>query len=255
VGEAKAEVEDSMEVLASEVSESASLQSELTVAEDAVQQHRDKLEILLDAGSGELSEEYSDATEVVSVVSEKSEAVITDTLGGGKDDTNDASNNEEYSFTLETDLESVATELVGGANDNVNTSAGQSTQQGSDKLSETLSVSIPHSDPAITQDAEYDEIVTIESSDLLGEEDIDPVINPSVEVDLPSARVPAPGLSVDPSTFDVETTEAALERTQDTVSDIRGRLQTLENAVIESGPQPLIFNRKRLNTTEKETPT
>lgn len=233
VGEAKTDVEDSMAVLATEVSEFQSLQSELTDAENAVNQHRDKLGSLLDAGSGELNKEFSDATKVVDAVSDRSETMITDTLGEQSNDAQDASNDGEASFTSETDLEGVSKDLVGVSDDDTEDDSDQSTQQAPDKILEDLSISLPDSSPAVTGDAGSDEIITIGSSDLLSGEDIDPVINPSVEVDLALIRVPTPGLGVDPGTVDVEMTEGALERAQNTVADIRDHLQTLENTVIE----------------------
>lgn len=231
VQETEDAVETHMTDLAAEVSEYQSLQEEFTSAEKKVEQHQDELEHLLSVGNGDLSTEFGTVEDVVDEVSESSEAAVTDGLA-------DSTTGDRLEQS-DTDPRDVAASLVSEVNDE---SEG-GTVLTTDELLEDLSTATAPCTPAVTGESHDRDRTTIETTDVVDETAVDPLINPTVEIDVSLVRVPTPDLDADPATLELDVAEEAQDQIRATVGDIRDRLQALEDAVEDARSEATLLEQ------------
>jgi exonuclease SbcC len=219
VQDTQGDVETCMTDLATAVSEYQSLQDEFASAETKVEQHQDDLERLLSVGNGDLDTEFGAVEEIVDEVIESAEATVAEKIEGATAD--------DRLQQSDTDPRDVAASVVNGADDEAETRATNTV----DDLLTNLSTATAPLTPAVTGESPDADRDTIETTDAVDETDVDPLINPAVEIDVSLVRVPTPGLDADPTTLDLSVAEDAQDQARSTVGDIRDRLQALESAV------------------------
>lgn len=212
-------VETHMTDLATTVSEYQSIQEDVTSAETKVEQHQDEVERLLSIGNGDLSTEFGAIEDIVDEVTESADAAVTEVL---EDATVD--NRLQQS---DSDPRDVAASIVPGANDE----AEAGTTHTADDLLANLTAATTPRTAAVTGESHDGDRSTIETTDVVNETTVDPLINPTVEIDVSLVRVPTPGLNADPATLELDVAEDAQDQTRAAVGDIRDRLQALEDAV------------------------
>jgi len=221
VEETEDAVETNMTDLAAEISDYQALQEDFTSAEAKVEQHQDELKRLLSVGKGDLSREFGAVENIVDEIAERAGTAATDAL---EDATGDGRLRQS-----ETEARDTAAAIVDGANDEAKVGTAQTT----DDLLEDISTATAPLTPAVTGESR-DGGGTIETTEEVDEEDVDPLINPDVEIDVSRVRVPTSGLDVDPATFEVDVAAAAQDQTRATVGEIRDRLQAFEDAVADA---------------------
>jgi len=220
--EAKDAVETHTTDLATAIDEYQSLQDELSDADTNVQQHRDELERLLGVGEGNLNTEFGAVDDIVEEVTESAGTAITDGL---EDATADGRLERS-----DTDPSDVAASLIRGEDDEGDTE----TTTTADELLATLSTATAPVTPAVTRESCDEDSSTIGTVDAVEETAVDPLINPTVEIDISQVRVPTPGLDADPATLELDTAEDAQDQTRATVDELRDRLQALESAAADA---------------------
>lgn len=219
VQEAEEDIEAHITGLADSVSEHQSLQEDYTAAETTVEQYQEELEQLFSIGQGNLSTDFASAADIVDELVERAGTIVTE---GIEEATADGRLKQG-----DGDPRNVALSLVDKADDD--------SEQGSTHTADTLLTDISSETApitaAVTEVPRDDSVSTIETTDVVDETDIDPLINPTVEIDTSLVRVPEPDLDADPAIIDLGTAEDAQDQIRATVDDIRDRLQAIEAAV------------------------
>lgn len=223
VEDAEGEVEDRVAELSDEVSEYQSHLDDLETAEEAVSQHLDELETLLQVGTGDLETTFSDANELQDAATETAERTASEALTESAEPPSD----DGAGLLTGTDLADIAASIVGQADSDALDVESQSI----DEMLADTEVSLPELSPAVTGGTLDDDVATVGTTPAVEPEKIDPVISPGVSVEVPSVRVPTPGLEADPGTMEVDRAAEAYSEAESTVSDIRERLKELESAV------------------------
>lgn len=226
VSDTESDVRDRMEDLQAEITDYQNIQTTLTEAETEVEKACDELEDLLGTGNGGLTDDYSEGDAVIAAINESAQAVVSDFLGSTDKGENSQQGNGDV---LEDDPPDVAASILNG-----DTGETSDEIQTSDDLLSDLSAAIPPVSPAVTDETVNEETVTIGTTDAFEKPDIDPIINPNATVQQASVRVPAPDLDADPETLEIETAVDTHDHTREIVSDIRQRLQALEDAAEEA---------------------
>lgn len=218
VDEAREAAGDRMGQLATAVVEYQSLQEDHAEATSNVDRHREEIENLQSVGETDLKTDYATTEEVVDAVTARATDVVSDELEEVADGSDE----------LESDLE-----LEGIANsvlDQVHSEDGGEDGSGADSLLGMLSLAVPPVTAAVTGASLGTNTSTIGTTEAIDEADLDPLINPEVEVDVSAVQVPIPGIESDPSELELSEAEQAQDETRADVSDIRERLQEFEKA-------------------------
>ncbi|MDS0276568.1 AAA family ATPase [Halomicroarcula sp. S1AR25-4] len=222
VEETRENAAEHMADLASAVAEYQSLQDEFTEAEANVAQHQDELTALFAVGTGDLTTGFGAVEDIVTEVTEKADAVL-------KDGVADASVDGRLPQTG-TDPRKVATALVSESNDEPAVEIAATV----DDILTGLSTDTAPLTPAVTGESGDGDTDTIGTTDAVDETAVDPLTNPTVDIDVSLARVPTSGLDVEPEALELSVAEEAQDQARDTVNDIRERLQALETAAEEA---------------------
>jgi len=211
-----------MEDLASAVSEYQSLQNDYNNAESNVTQHQDKLNSLFTVGTGDLTTDFGAVDDIVTEVTEKADAAV-------KNEVADATVDGRLQQP-DTDPREIATSLMPESNDKP---ANEIAATADDILTNVSSATTPLT-PAVTGETEDTDADTIGTTDAVDETAVDPLTNPTVDIEVSLVRVPTPGLDMDPESLKLSVAEDAQDQTRDLVKNIRERLQALETAAEEA---------------------
>jgi exonuclease SbcC len=222
VEETRNTAETHMEDLTSAVAEYQSLQKEFGNAESNVTQHQDELTSLFGVGTGDLTTDFGAVEDIVAEVSERADAIVKDELA--------AATVDGRLQQPDTDPRGIATSLV-----------PESTDQPADEIAATaddILTNIPTATapltPAVTGERNDTDADTIGRTDAVDETAVDPLTNPTVDIEVSLVRVPTPGLETGPESLELSVAEDAQDQTRALVKNIRGRLQALETAAKEA---------------------
>jgi len=218
VEEARDTAATHMADLASAVNEYQSLQDESTEAQSNVTQHQDELTSLFEVGTGDLNEDFGAVEDIVTEATDKAETTV-------KDEVADATVDGRLQQP-DTDPREIATSLVSESNDQP---ADEPAATADDLLTSIPTATAPLT-PAVTGEKDDADTDTIGTTDAIDETAVDPLTNPTVDIDISLVRVPAPGLDTDPEALELSVAEDAQDQTRDLVKNIRERLQALETA-------------------------
>jgi len=218
VQETRDDVETHMEQLATAVDEHQSLQTDLEDAETNVDQHQTDIDHLLSIGDSDLATDFDAIKDIVDAVTASADDVVTDDLEEVTD--------ERRLPQSDAELKDIAVSLIDKNSDE----SEEKTVHGTDAILDRLSPAVPPLTPAVSGASSDPERSTVETTDAINEADLDPLINPNVEIEVSSVQVPNPGLDAEPETLELSEAEEAQDATRDVVSEIRDRLQTLEDA-------------------------
>ncbi len=211
-----------MEDLASAVTEYQSLQNEYNTAESNVTQHQDELTSLFTVGTGDLTTEFGAVEDIVTEVTEKSDAAVKNEVANATVD--------GRLQQSEADPREIATSLVPESNDQP---ADEIVAKSDDILTNIPTATAPLT-PAVTGETDDADADTIGTTDAVDETAVDPLTNPTVNIEVSLVRVPTPGLDMDPESLEQSVAEDAQDQTRDLVKNIRERLQALETAAEEA---------------------
>lgn len=218
LNEAENTAEANMTDLASGTSEYQSLQEDFIIAKNETKKHQKKVKSLLSVGEGDLTREFGATEDIVDKIAQRASIVVTDTLENATGD--------GRLVQSETEARDIATTIMDEANSETKTG----TTHTADDLLEDLPTATAPLTPAVTGKPHDGSRSTIETTDEINEVDVDPLINPDVEVD--ASRVRVPTLTFDSNLEDLKINAIAnlQKRTKATVGEIRDRLQAVEAA-------------------------
>ncbi len=219
VDETRDEVAAHMEQLADAVVEYQSLQEDLEEATSNVDRHREEIGTLQSIGDTDLKIDYAATEDVVDAVTASATDIVSDELEEVADGSDE----------LGSDIELV--DIANSVLEHVHSEDGSEAGTGTDTILRTLSPTVPPLTAAVTGVSPGTDTSTVGTTEIIEEDDLDPLINPEVEVDVSAVQVPSPGIESNPSELELSEAEQAQDETRAVVSDIRDRLQELEKAV------------------------
>jgi len=215
-------VESQMESLATATADYQSLQTDLETADTEVEEHQTELGRLLSVGDINLATDFGAVEDLSDAITERASDIVTN----GVDDVTANSRLPDSN----SELRDVATSLI----DELSDDTEEGIAHGTDAVLESLSTSVPPLTAAVSDGSPEADTTTIATTDAIDPADVDPMINPSAEINVSKVLVPNPGLEVEAASVELEVAEDAQDETRDIVSDIRGRLQDIESAAADA---------------------